>query len=227
MPDYQLRTTFTGRQKIVAALADGDTVQLSEVAIGDGGGSPVDFQYNTVALVNEVYRGDIVAELTHPDDPTVRGLTYTIPANSGGYVIREIGIFDTEGDLILYAPHPEFEKPADGSAFALVLAGTAWLRVTDADALGLVVTIEDGVPQSRVLTGGLGIKPIGNLSEDREVALDLTELTAVSALPTDALFSTVHPAGATDAERQPLVPLPVLDRRWRQRPVDLLWFGQF
>lgn len=222
-----LALTITGQTKVATAIATGTTVLAAEVAFGDGNGVTPAVDRNRVTLVNEVVRVDISAVVTDPEDPTVRGLQYLIPADEGGFTIREMGIFDDDGDLIAHGPVPTFEKPPQDSAFVLALAGTVWIKVTDPDALDVNVSIATDVPQSRLLTAGHGLAGGGNLSADRSFEVAFGEMTAATSIPNDASFPIYKPSGAGVEDKHPRVPLALLDRRWRQRDIDLLWYGQF
>lgn len=115
--------TKVGMAKISNAYTLGNKVNFKTLAIGDGGGSyydPVDTQNN---LKNEVWRGNINSITTDKNNPNWIVIEIAIPSMEGGFMIREAGIFDTDGDLIAIGKYPETYKPvaAQGSSKDLYL----------------------------------------------------------------------------------------------------------
>ncbi|MEY8415286.1 phage tail protein [Tissierella praeacuta] len=109
--------TNVGKAKIANAQALGKVVNLSYMAIGDGGGqyyNPADTQ---TALKNEVWRGPINDKGVDKDNPNWIVLEAVIPSMDGGFMVREVGVFDDVGDMIAIGKYPETYKPvvADGS----------------------------------------------------------------------------------------------------------------
>src|SRR5699024_6351159 len=99
-----------GRAKLAAAAANHDTLQITEMALGDGGGAPVRAPTGTeTALVHPVYR-------TALNSLTVAGAQFTadlvVPQDQGGWYVREMGLFDVDGDMVAYANTPEIYKPS-------------------------------------------------------------------------------------------------------------------
>jgi hypothetical protein len=210
--------TNAGMAKVAAAVAAGSTVQVTQIAFGDGGGAPVTVNRARTALIGEQWRGAIDSVVTDVGNPSLRGLVYTLPASTGGYRVREVGLFDGAGVMIAHGGVPDFDKPAPGSAFAQVVTGTIWIHVTDADTLEIVVNISDGVPQVRTLAGGHGIAPIGDLSQDRTVELELTDLALLPDIPDTLSFPVHDTAGSSLIERHRRVSLQQLDARWLRQP---------
>lgn len=104
--------TELGRPKIAASMLPGGTpLQVSHIAIGDGGGAPVTPIRERAALVNEVYRVAVNSVDRHPSDPERIVIEATIPVTAGGWIIREYGLFDADGDLVAYGNFPETYKP--------------------------------------------------------------------------------------------------------------------
>ncbi|EKO3950180.1 phage tail protein [Vibrio fluvialis] len=103
--------TTVGEAKLANATALGQTVKFEKMAIGDGDGElPVPDQKQT-ALVNEVRREFLNSVETVPDNPNWIVCEQVIPENVGGWTIREVGIYDIDGDLIAIGNFPETYKP--------------------------------------------------------------------------------------------------------------------
>lgn len=111
MATYETIITDTGAAKIAEAVGTGGTVQMVNMAVGDGEGNPVTPQPNRTALVREVYRAGLNNAFQSQSDPSVYIFEMAIPAAEGGFTVREVGLFDADGDLIAYANFPATYKP--------------------------------------------------------------------------------------------------------------------
>lgn len=119
---YTILTTI-GKAKIANAAALGEEVELTEMALGDGGGSYYNPTEDQTELRNEVWRGAIGTVTIDEENPTWITIQTVVPSQHGGFMIREAGVFDNEGDLIAVGKYPETYKPvaADGSIKDLVI----------------------------------------------------------------------------------------------------------
>lgn len=107
---YSLPTN-TGAAKQSYALANKLTVDISHMAIGDGNGAVVNPTAAATGLVREVHRAPLNQLYQHPDNPNWLVAELVIPAEVGGWTIREIGLYDVDGDLIFVGNHAEQYKP--------------------------------------------------------------------------------------------------------------------
>ncbi|KAA5602796.1 hypothetical protein F1188_20320 [Roseospira marina] len=123
MADYYGLLTAIGAAKIANGLVTGQAVELTHMAVGDGGGAPVTPTEDHTALVHEIYRSTPASiHRTDADDAVLEALL-VIPPQTGGWFIREVGAFDADGDLILLANWPETYKPviAEGASNDMAL----------------------------------------------------------------------------------------------------------
>ncbi|QKN82183.1 phage tail protein [Scandinavium goeteborgense] len=142
MSDYYLLITDAGKALEVAAHASGAPVSLTDFAVGDGGGSPVTPDATQTALTNETFR-DVLSSLSvSVTDASVLEAECIIPASSGGYTLREIGIFASDGTLYAVGNFAEQEKPAPDSGYAASLKILADLVVSD--TRDITLTVQDG-----------------------------------------------------------------------------------
>jgi hypothetical protein len=111
MPQFYTVPTAIGEAKIANAIALGQTVNITQMAIGDGGGTLPTPDSDREALVNEVRRAPINTSDTDEDNPNWVVVEQVLPPDVGGWTIREVGIIDEDGDLIGYANYPETYKP--------------------------------------------------------------------------------------------------------------------
>ena len=103
--------TNVGKAKIANAVALGNTVQITQIAVGDGGGNYYNPSETQTALINEVWRGNVSRVDTDPNNPNWVIVEAVIPPDQGGFYIREVGVFDADGDLIAIGKYPETYKP--------------------------------------------------------------------------------------------------------------------
>lgn len=136
---YYTVLTTVGEQKIAAALAAGNTVNIAELALGDGAGAPVTPVENRAALVREVNRGPVGSLTQDPSNPSYLTAQRVIPPDVGGWTIREVGLFDADGDMIAYGNFPESYKPqlAEGSGKELIIRMV--FEVASASAVTLAI----------------------------------------------------------------------------------------
>lgn len=100
--------TAAGRRKLCRALAgDSPLPPLARVAWGNGGtdenGQPLATTGNEIGLYNELLSRDIESH-AYPDEgeTTCKYRTVLGEGDLSGEMISEIGLFDTEGDLVVY-----------------------------------------------------------------------------------------------------------------------------
>lgn len=111
-------TTAIGRKKLCMAHA-GDAVlpAITKMAWGNGGidesGQPIDTTGNEIGLYNQLLEKSIESH-EYNDDYTTCFYTATLEAGElDGEEISEIGLFDAEGDLIVYRTFGRKWKDAD------------------------------------------------------------------------------------------------------------------
>lgn len=103
--------THQGAAKLANATALGTTLNLTQMAIGDGNGTlPVPDAAQT-RLINQTRIAPLNALSVDPENDSQIVAEQIIPENEGGYWIRELGLFDDEGVLIAVANCPETYKP--------------------------------------------------------------------------------------------------------------------
>lgn len=110
MPYFSIWTQ-TGLNKRAQAELDGAMILITKMAIGDGGGSAVTPEETMTALVNEVWRGDVNLIALHSENPNWVTVEGKIPMEDGGFWIREVGLFDADGDMVAVCNYPDTYKP--------------------------------------------------------------------------------------------------------------------
>jgi phage-related tail fiber protein len=106
--------TNYGLRAMAQAEAAGTRINLTAVAVGDGAGNPVTPDETQTQLVREVAGTRVAPNRVYQDtaNPLMFIAEMVIPAAMGGFVIREIGVFDDSGSLFAVANVPDTYKPA-------------------------------------------------------------------------------------------------------------------
>ncbi|EAY3518367.1 phage tail protein [Salmonella enterica subsp. enterica serovar Typhimurium] len=107
---YTLLTDW-GMAKIASALADKKQIHLQKIAVGDGGGQYYEPTASQTNLRHEVWRGEMNTLTVAPNNPNWLIAELVLPEDVGGWYVREVGVFDDEGELIAIGKFPESYKP--------------------------------------------------------------------------------------------------------------------
>ncbi|HEM6920981.1 TPA: phage tail protein [Providencia rettgeri] len=114
---YFALLTKLGENLLAQATALGTKLELTHMAVGDGGGSLPTPDTNQTKLIAEKRRAAINTLFIDDKNKNQIIAEQIIPEQDGGWWIREIGLFDKAGNLIAVANCPETYKPqlAEGS----------------------------------------------------------------------------------------------------------------
>ncbi|EKY3905883.1 phage tail protein, partial [Enterobacter hormaechei] len=129
--------TNVGAAKLSNMAALGEKLEITSLAVGDGGGvSPTPSQAQT-KLINEVRRAPLNSLWVDEKNDSQIIAEQIIPESAGGWWIREIGLFDADGDLIAIANCPETYKATteEGSGRTQVIRMLLTVSSTDAVTL--------------------------------------------------------------------------------------------
>ncbi|WP_340611632.1 phage tail protein, partial [Xenorhabdus bharatensis] len=108
---YFALLTQLGADKLANAAALGTKIEITHMAVGDGGGSlPVPDTKQT-KLINEQRRAAINTLSIDPKNTNQIIAEQVIPEAEGGWWIREIGLYDKDGVLIAVGNCAETYKP--------------------------------------------------------------------------------------------------------------------
>lgn len=113
--------TTTGAAKLAAAtVPGGKKVNLTAMAVGDGGGVLPEPNVGQVKLINEVWRHALNKISQDNKNKNYIVAELVIPPEVGGFWMRELGLYDDAGTLIAVANMAESYKPelAEGSGRA-------------------------------------------------------------------------------------------------------------
>lgn len=110
MNQYYSLITNQGLIKEANARALGLGLNLTHLAVGDGNGSIYELVASQTALVHEVYRTNLTHIAIDGNNPNQLILEAVINEAIGPFYIREVGIFDSNGDLFALGKYPETHK---------------------------------------------------------------------------------------------------------------------
>ncbi|MGX5054348.1 phage tail-collar fiber domain-containing protein [Enterobacter asburiae] len=131
--------TDKGKALIADAIAGGKTISLKYFAVGDGNGSEVTPSTAQTALVNEVARIELNSVKETDANKTTVAAEAIIPADKGGFWIREAGIFTADGVLVAVSQMPVTYKPDTDDGATSTQTLRMLLAVSDASAISLTV----------------------------------------------------------------------------------------
>ncbi|HFW0049585.1 TPA: phage tail protein [Salmonella enterica subsp. enterica serovar Mississippi] len=138
-PKFKTIITDYGKQRLIAAMSPGGTkLTLTQMAVGDGGGNPTNPDTTNTALVNEVWRAAVNSVTVDKKHPNTIVVDLLIPANVGGFWVREAGLYDEFNKLVAICSLPASEKPLleQGSGRAqtvrmtLIVSDTSIVNIT-------------------------------------------------------------------------------------------------
>ena len=136
---YQLLLTNAGAAKLAAASNNnGKPVKITEFVVGQG--VDVDFskRLDKQVLVSKRYQAP-VHSVAKTATPNRYEITCVIPPQVGGWAIREMGLIDSDGDLIWVGALPEVVKPNADDISAVDYRLRAIVQVDNPEA---VLTID-------------------------------------------------------------------------------------
>jgi Phage-related tail fibre protein len=139
MAEYYMILTVAGQAAYARAGAGGSPVQISAVAVGDGGGVAVQPAESWTALVGEVWRGAPTLVEVDEANPRLVLVEAHVPHNAGGWYAREIGLLSPEGVLLAVGNYPESYKPVLDSGVGKELLIRAYIEHGNASQTTLII----------------------------------------------------------------------------------------
>ncbi|MGM3191415.1 phage tail-collar fiber domain-containing protein [Dickeya dadantii subsp. dieffenbachiae] len=134
---YMALLTHMGATKLANAAALRKVLDITHIGVGDGGGNPTMPDPAQTTLVNEKRRAPLNYLSVDPANPNQIIAEQVIPENEGGFWLREIGLYDADGDLIAVANCPETYKPELKEGSGRVQTVRMILIVSHTDAVAL------------------------------------------------------------------------------------------
>ncbi|EHW7282728.1 phage tail protein [Salmonella enterica subsp. enterica serovar Bispebjerg] len=108
---YFALLTNIGAAKLAKATALSMQVEITQMAVGDGNGALPTPDPAQTALAHEIRRAPLNVLTVDPLNTSQIIAEQVIPEDVGGWWIREIGLFDKDGDMVAIANCAETYKP--------------------------------------------------------------------------------------------------------------------
>ncbi len=108
---YRALLTEQGKALLANAAATGQKLEITHMAVGDGGGSPTQPDESQTKLVNEKRRAELNSLQIDTGNSNQVIAEQVIPEDVGGWWIRELGLYDKNGVLVAIANTPDTYKP--------------------------------------------------------------------------------------------------------------------
>ena len=192
--------TDYGTRAIAQALSQGQPLQLTKFAVGDGNGKAVTPTASATALVHQTHIAPVSAVSLDPRNNKQVIVELTIPENVGGFYIREMGVFDAQNKLIAYANCPESFKPTESSGSGKVQVLRMILKVESSSAVTLsidnsviFVTRQQMTPKTITATTQNGFDESGHTHEIAKASITqkgIVQLTNDTGLESESLALT-------------------------------------
>lgn len=147
---FYVRLTEAGEAAFASAVVSGNPVSLSEMAVGDGGGSIPDFSESQVDLINECYRAPLNRLVIADQSANIIRAEMIILPQTGGFWLREAALYDSDGVCMALATLPPSYKPQLAEGSGRLHAVNLWIAVSNtadvelkADPSVILATLEE------------------------------------------------------------------------------------
>ena len=123
-----------------AAASSGSPVNLTHIAVGDANGTSYNPTGSQTALVHETYRTTLTHVAIDETNPNQLIVEAVINETVGPFYIREVGIFDSDGELFAIGKYPETYKSTSEIGSGKRLYIRMILGFTNAPQVNLVMS---------------------------------------------------------------------------------------
>jgi len=139
MSTFKSVVTTLGQARIAAAIAAGTDINITQLAVGDGNGKPTTPVASQNKLVKEVYRTPLNSLKLDPSHGNWVIAEAVLSASVGGFWMREMGLFSSDGALIAVCNMADTYKPtlAEGSGRTQTLRMV--IAVSNTEAISLLI----------------------------------------------------------------------------------------
>lgn len=158
----------------VATLLTGETITLTQMAFGNSTLEPTKDQ---TELHSEQYRCDLTKVAIDMESPNAVIAEAVIKSDVGGFWIREIGVYDSDGDLFAIGKYPATYKPLTAEGSVKELGVRMILKVSNAN--DIVVTFNNGIMDGAANTDLDNLTFAGQKKFNDKANIDLDNLSEV------------------------------------------------
>jgi len=139
MSTFKSVVTTLGQARIATAIAAGTDINITQLAVGDGNGKATTPVATQTKLVKEVYRTPLNSLKLDPSHGNWVIAEAVLSASVGGFWMREMGLFSSDGALIAVCNMADTYKPtlAEGSGRTQTLRMV--IAVSNTEAISLLI----------------------------------------------------------------------------------------
>mgnify|MGYP001092425824 CR=1 FL=1 len=167
--------TQKGLEKLAQTKVTGQNISLTHMAVGDGNGNYYILDKNQTELVGEVYRSELSLIQVDSKFSNQIIIEAAIAAEIGGFFIREIGIFDEDGDLFAVGKYPVTYKPQSESGTSKDLYIRMVLGFSEAPNINIYINPHNSVVSTekfealKLKLDDYALKDFSNASEHQQL----------------------------------------------------------
>ncbi|WP_254844760.1 phage tail protein [Dickeya dadantii] len=136
---YTALLTQVGAARLANAIALGKQLEITQMGVGDAGGTLPTPDAAQTKLINEKRRAPLNSLNIDPTNANQIIAEQVIPDHEGGFWLREIGLYDADDNLVAVANCPETYKPQMQEGSSRVQTVRMILAVGQTDAVSLKI----------------------------------------------------------------------------------------
>lgn len=198
--------TNIGKAKIANATILNQKVDFKTIVLGDGNGQYYEPSEVQTQLRNEVWRGQVSSIRIDEHNPNWVLIESIVPPSTGGFMIREVGLLDESGDLLVISKYPETYKPTadDGTVKDLIIQ--LILKVANASSITLKIdpTVVLATKQDIIDMGKTKADKVHNHNDLYHTKLEISSLLDNKVSRDIVEYTPILNTGWTAWNNQPL-----------------------
>lgn len=107
---YNAIVTDIGNSLLLHTMLEGTKINLTTLVVGDGDGSYYEPTPEMTSLKKQTWRGPVNRVKVNDESPNMLDVIAVIPANVGGFTIREMAILTDKDEMFAICNTPDTEK---------------------------------------------------------------------------------------------------------------------
>jgi len=175
--NYYSIITNAGLVKHASATNNAVNLDLAQMAVGDSNGVYYDPDGTELVLVNETHRVNLTHVVIDENNPNQLIVEAVLDEVVGPFYIREVGIFDSNGDLFAIGKYPETFKPNLPTGSGKRLYIRMILGFANAPSVNLVINND------------IALDPNFSTNINNEIANVNQRIDEINAVPSGAIFA--------------------------------------
>jgi phage-related tail fiber protein len=136
---YGTIVTDVGVDLITQATMEGQKVNITQLAVGDGDGAYYQPTPDMTELKGEQWRGAVNSVAINEDSPNMIDVIAIVPSDVGGFTIREMCILDDANNMIAVCNTPDTEKVIISSGAAGEIELTMHIEISNTGSISFII----------------------------------------------------------------------------------------